>query len=188
MMIGVLYVKKCYVLLLVMIGITLVGCAENPALIGLEEVKKPSEISEPEEEQNDEVVYRKKSPADFDVSTPEVGISAVLDKYCWESEEKTCSIEPSDVQKLVEGYVPLDAEKGQLITYRQAIDIERPDFPKFDELRIIQYRMQGEKEVKLVENGFLAPEEEGKYYYLVHLKWNGDLVGEAYYAFSLYVK
>jgi hypothetical protein len=112
-------------------------------------------------------------------------IMTQLGPYCWELDGAICSIKPPNVEELLEGSQAFIAEKGQKIIGRLN---PTPELPRFDQITITQYRLGKEKIIESTSGSFIAPEEPGRYNYLVHIQWDSEIVGEAYYGFSLGIR
>ena len=180
--------KKYNVFLLFIIGIILVGCAENPALIGLkEEVQEASES----DESNPETTKEKKvvdSPPEVYVSFDDHAGTVRLDVWCWK-EESLCSLEPNPPSEELYGVRPIFVKAGKVFEIIITLDgipetdhIYNPDI-----IELKQIRLGEETEVEVSNKKITAPTEKGRYYYSLKLQWDGEVVGQAFYAFSINV-
>lgn len=120
---------------------------------------------------------------------------AVRDKSCWEEEGKECNLQPHDPEELVKGNPTIIVHQEDKISINKInSDINTPDaIWNIDELEIIQHFKGEETKVETIdtENGyhtFKAPQEPGRYYFSAILRWNGEIKGEAIFAFSFVVK
>lgn len=167
---------------MIAIGMFLVGCAENPALKGvIEEVVETPEIGENQ--------ISIKAP-NVHVGTDELTTYVVLDVMCWE-EESQCSLEPSSPMEQLYGEQPLRVKPGEEFSF----SISTNDTPESnhiyspDIIELTQFKSGEEKEAEVKNSRQItAPMETGKYYYSLKLQWDGELVGQAYYVFAIYVK
>ena len=57
-----------------------------------------------------------------------------------------------------------------------------------EKIELIQIGKDEESTFEVTNKQFTAPKEKGVYYYSAILTWDGDLKGEAIYAFSLSVR
>lgn len=121
----------------------------------------------------------------------------VMDKFCQvENENDTCNLQPSDPRDLLkeqEGGFTLRVEQEEGVILH--LDYLTAEIPKPDQFTVTQFSQENENgdqlELQKNEDGyplFLAPKEEGKYYYSVLMEWEDHNIREAYYAFSLHVK
>lgn len=117
-----------------------------------------------------------------------------MDKFCWEEDhEEPCNLTPSNPRELAEDMKPILLPKQEEIGLHH--DYLTSDLPEPDQFTVTQYRPGDEEdtEIEVIKEGrdypkFLAPKEAGKYYYLVHIQWTEERIGEAYYAFSFTVR
>jgi len=167
--------------MLVVTGIILFGCAENPALIGINE-----EVSGSPESEETQLVSK---PPSVDIYNVEGSTFVVLDVYCWK-EESLCSIEPNEPEELLYGKPPLQTRPGQGISLLLSTDsIPETDHIYFpDEMELIQMKLGERKEVEIDDGVIIAPMEPGRYYYSLKLQWDGELQGQAYYVFGVNVR
>lgn len=116
--------------------------------------------------------------------------SVALGKYCWEEKEKTCNLEPGKPDELLRGHFSTTVKQGEKIDLRLTIsDSTIPDeLRTIDKIELIQFYKDEETPVEIVNNHFIAPEEPGRYYYSATLRWEGEIKGEANYAFSFSVQ
>ncbi|WP_042144450.1 hypothetical protein [Paucisalibacillus sp. EB02] len=172
--------KKSFVLLFIMIGVILVGCAENPALIGIKE-----KIPESPESEETQIVGK---PPGVDVYTIDGSTYVPLDVYCWK-EESLCSLEPNPPEEQLYNFPPLQVRPGQGITLLLSTDeIPESDHIYYpDHMELIQIKLDERKEVEINNGEIIAPKESGRYYYSLKLQWDGELKGQAYYVFSVNV-
>jgi hypothetical protein len=143
--------------------------------------------SENSEEENNTDSEQSITPPNYHVSLEgeDIGFMTATGGRCWETDGGSCSIDPPDVNKIIEGSQAFFIEKGKKVTSR--LD-PSPGLPRFDQFTITQYRQGEEKIIEHSNGSFAAPEEPGRYNYLVHFQWDGEVVGEAYYGFSLAVR
>ncbi|SHF71206.1 hypothetical protein [Ornithinibacillus halophilus] len=58
-----------------------------------------------------------------------------------------------------------------------------------DKVKVVQFKGDEEKEIEVIDKrSMIAPMEEGKYFYSLKLEWDSELVGQAYFAFSILVR
>ncbi|MBS8263788.1 hypothetical protein DYI25_04935 [Mesobacillus boroniphilus] len=106
-----------------------------------------------------------------------------LGTYCWKA---TCVDTAGPVERL-EGKEPIIVKKGETISFEMDYD------PKPNEIHLIQYNDNQEKEVMVTDNKISAPTEPGIYYYSYGVWWMDEKEahvshGDAFYAFVLEVK
>ncbi|MEN2767609.1 hypothetical protein [Ornithinibacillus xuwenensis] len=180
--------KKCFLFFLMLIGVTLVGCAENPALIGLKEEVQESPISKESESEKEESGNVAKPP-DVQVWTDEDSTVVVLDVWCWK-EVSLCSLEPNPPEEQLYGSPPLKVEPGEVFEFAiSTSEIPESDHIYFpDYIELTQIRLDEEKEVEVTNRRITAPMEKGRYYYAMKLQWEGEVVGQAYYVFGINVQ
>lgn len=129
-------------------------------------------------------------------SLHDTNFHAVLDRYCWkESIEDTCA-SPSNPKELLEGRAPLIVTPEEYVWFHYNNRNEGLPYP--DKVTFTQFSGKEETGMEVEVLGEYAqdmqeiqtPNERGRYYYLVHMEWTGteDLIGEAYYAFTILVR
>lgn len=141
----------------------------------------------------------KKSVAELHIHNEDLEQStlASLDKFCWEKDKgDICALEPRDPREITDEQNPFLTDKGETLTIRY--DYLTHNLPAPDEYIVIQYQSKDHigEEIEVFdtdrpEDGspkIITPEESGKYYYTVHLKWTEKELGEAYFAFFINVK
>lgn len=140
-----------------------------------------------EDENSPEPVRRIPTPEFYyEIEGSDAYYMGAVYKVCWETEEKSCSIEPpTDVEEILKGQRVFMADPGQKVT---ASINPTPGLPRYDHMTITQHRLGEETTVELKGGSFLAPEEPGRYNYLVHFQWDSEFVGEMYGAFSIGVR
>lgn len=162
----------------ILIGLLLGGCSEE----------KPV-VEEPQlSEENRQALGK---PPEFSVSISGNEFPAVWDKYCWEDDEKTCSLQPHPPEEVIKVYNSTSnpkAKLGEEISFHLNTPPESPLFKQPYSIEIIQFYENEEINVEIIDKKMLAPIEKGKSYYSAILRWDGDLKGEAIYAFSLMVR
>lgn len=132
-------------------------------------------------------------PPDIRVGSKTDVTATVRDKYCWENTEKDCSLQPHNPEELVSGNSAMVVHPGDEISIGMVVsDSTTPrELWSIDELEIIQHFKGEESKVDAIntnDHSFQAPQEAGRYYFSAILRWNGDIKGEAIYAFSFFVK
>ncbi|WP_047984987.1 hypothetical protein [Ornithinibacillus californiensis] len=180
--------KAYFIYTLILLGLLLVGCAENPALIGLkEEVPKSTEGNESESEAGDSQMVS--GPPRVSVSADDVSADVARDVWCWK-EESLCSLEPNPPAEQLYGYHSLSVKAGDVFSIVISTDgIPATDHIYYpDIIEATQIRLDEEKKVEVNNKQITAPTEKGKYYYSLKLQWDGELVGQAYYVFSISVQ
>ncbi|WP_339252333.1 hypothetical protein NSQ43_01135 [Sporosarcina sp. FSL W8-0480] len=119
---------------------------------------------------------------------------AIIDKYCWEDENKTCNIEPDKPHDLLLGAFSLTVPAGEEIRFRiNAKSFEELVLKDMDSVTMTQFFKSEESqiEVPVGEDGnrsFIAPNEKGRYFYSGLIRWDSEVKGEASFAFSIIVK
>lgn len=172
---------KIWITLTVLIAIFLVACSPNDTI----KEKPPSDplptISQEIGRPPDLVVV----PVFEDKVT-----SVILGKYCWEEVDKICNIVPGEPDELVKGHSSMSVKAGDKI--RLVLNTSNPSLPKhlldIDKINLVQFYKGEETIVEVVDKQFAAPQEPGKYYYSATLRWEGEIKGEANYAFSFAVQ
>lgn len=172
--------RKTKIILLILIGIFLVGCSKNVE----EDLPK-----EPIEETSIEIG----NPPNVYIVFDDHGTPVTLDKYCWDEEEndKTCSIEPTPPEELLRGQTHLSVAQGAELSFSlpapypssSATELLQPD-----KIELIQTKKDEKSTIEVTNKEFTAPNEKGVYYYSAILTFDGDIKGEAIYAFSLSVR
>lgn len=115
-------------------------------------------------------------------------VRSIRDKFCWESEEKQCSLEPTPSKALLEHEQSTRVRPEEDLTFRFSRPMEDFDFPKPDSFKVYVDEDGEMKEAEVVDNQIKAPLNEGRYYMSVKAIWSSEVKGEAIYAFSLLVK
>lgn len=180
--------KKYSISFLLIIGIFLVGCAENPALKGMKEeaVRSPDSI---ENEPDNQESHGESEVPTVDIGTEEKSTLVALDVWCWK-EESLCSLKPNPPEEQLYGWEPLGVEPGEVFSF----SISTSGQPKSDHIynpdsvELTQVNFDEEKKVEVNNRQITAPMEKGRYYYYLKLQWDGDLVGQAYYVFGIIVQ
>lgn len=153
---------------------------------------KEKEEPKPPDKEIEEVGGHTGELPDFRVFTTNESAMVVLVNNCWEKVEETCHLEHQPPQEHLRGIKKLFVEPGQKVNL--TLSTSNPSLPKelwsmdFVETDLVQFYEDEESNVETDIRSFLAPQEPGKYYYSIILKWTGDIKGEANYAFSLVVK
>lgn len=106
-----------------------------------------------------------------------------LGTYCWKG---TCVDTVRPVERL-EGKEPIIVKAGETITFEMDYD------PKPNEIHLIQFHDDQEKEITVSDNSFTAPTEAGIYYYSYGVWWMDEKeehlsLGDAFYAFAIEIK
>lgn len=158
--------------LLLFTALFLFGCAEDE-----KELPKEAEV--------DTTISLK--PV-IDVSFQNAGASAYFDKYCWEDDDKQCSLEPTLPSEFLEREKVNHVKPGEALSFRFSIPLDDLDFPQPNSF--VAYIQEGDemKPIEVNEDTVLAPQTPGKHYMSVKAIWDGDVKGEAIYAFSVYIK
>ncbi|SHF71065.1 hypothetical protein [Ornithinibacillus halophilus] len=175
------------VLVLLLIGIfSVVGCSND-------EEESPTPEKEEETEQSDETTWKEPPPHVFGDSENGGNFMAIRDTYCWGEEDgEACTRTPKHPSETTEGIRAMVVSKGEKINY--SINIMPGSLPNPNQMVVTQFYLNEEEGevIGSVEHDwvgeFEAPEEGGRYHYIIHAKWDGEVVGEAYYAFSMIVK
>ncbi|WP_047984986.1 hypothetical protein [Ornithinibacillus californiensis] len=184
--------KKYIIFLMIFICVGLFGCAENPALIS----NNPSSVEKAQsstEVETEERVIRLPYVAVYYETETESDSSAVFeDVWCWK-EEENCSLEPSSPIDIFNegGWPPLQVKPGEEFSITIAgNDITDPEhLTNPDKIEAIQYKWGEEgKKVDVRNRQITAPTEKGRYYYSLKFQWDGELVGQAYFAFGINVR
>ncbi|MDW0114943.1 hypothetical protein QT711_17320 [Sporosarcina saromensis] len=176
-------------LLMVSLFLLLFGCSPNDE----GEAKLPGDTEQTLSEtlERPEIFVGIKDPEE------EGGVTyAIRDKSCWEEEGMECNnLQPHDPEELVKGYPTMIVHQEDEISISKLnSDFNTPDaIWDIDELEIIQHFKGEETTVETVDenNGrhtFKAPQEPGRYFFSAILRWNGEIKGEAIFAFSFFVK
>ncbi|MDN4606233.1 hypothetical protein [Sporosarcina highlanderae] len=140
-----------------------------------------------------------KTKQDFGKPVLHIGVDAgvtmaIIDKYCWEVEGKTCSIVPDKPHDLLLGKFSLTVPKGQEISFRiGARSFEELVLNDMESVTMTQFFKSEESEVEVPEDedgsrSFIAPNEPGRYFYSGLIRWDSEVKGEASFAFSIVVK
>lgn len=172
--------KKITRFILLLFFFLLVGCSENTTEV----------YDSPDKE-----IDIKNVPIDLTFYGNEQGAFTLIDAFCWEEDEKKCNlVKPEDPEALLlEHNQPiLKVNAGSTIGYNVSINGEKKfpsDFLKDpDYVDVTQIKSKQETKIEIQNQKFTAPTEKGKYFYIVHAKWEGKYKGEAYYVFSLFVR
>ncbi|WP_096270781.1 hypothetical protein [Paucisalibacillus globulus] len=181
--------KNYFIYAHILLVLLLVGCAENPALIGLKEEEVPQSTNTKEGETETKENNAVSKPPSVQVHSGDKSTYVALDVWCWK-EESLCSLEPNPLEEQLYGMQPLLVEPDEVINI--SISTDEPDVPDHifypDIIDLTQVRLGEEKEVEINNRQILAPMETGRYYYSLKLQWDGELVGQAYYVFSISVR
>jgi len=152
--------------LVVLIGITLVGCSKN-------------EIS------NNGMTGNKPPIALIKIGNETY--ETKLGSYCWKGLKESTCVDTAGPVELLENVNPIQVKPGEKITFE--MDYE----PKPNEFHVIQINKNEETDVLVDDNHFTAPMKKGVYYYSYGVWWmDKEAVnvsnGDALYAFVLEVK
>lgn len=122
--------------------------------------------------------------------------TAIVDKFCYETDaDDPCNLSPIDPQEVIENEDPIRKPSfvtpGEEIIFNYYPARDHPPHP--DEITITQFRSNEDSGVEVEifgedDNKIQAPDEEGKYFYRIHMEWTGEFIGEAYYTFHYFVK
>ncbi len=110
----------------------------------------------------------------------------ILGSYCWTN---TCVDTAGTVELLaLEGKIPVKIEGGETIRFEMDYEVTP------NEITLVQVSEEGEvmDEVDLTNDSFIAPTENGIYYYSYSVAWRDTedsnvSLGDAFYAFALEV-
>lgn len=173
-----------------MTGMLLVGCAENPALIGeAPEASESNDNSADTETANERKVVDSPPTVQVANKANDESTHVALDIWCWK-EESLCSLEPNPPEEQLYGWKPLPVEPGEIFNFMTTTD-EIPETDHIyspDIIELTQIRLGEKQEVEVNGRDITAPMEKGKYYYSLKLQWDGEVVGQAYYVFSILVR
>lgn len=171
--------KRWGIILSVLLGLTMAGCSDDKPVE--EESHLPLESN-----------LTMLKPPLLSVDAGGAGTHVELGKYCWEEEDKTCNIEPNNPQELLIGLTSMTVEPGQQISFGFGFIETDPPYPRqlleIDKIKLVQFYKSEESEVEVIGRNFTAPQEKGRYYYLAKLRWDGEISGEANYAFTYSVQ
>lgn len=162
---------------MILIGIFLVGCAKNVE----EDLPK-----EPLEETSKEIG----NPPNVNLYSGDQTVAGTEDIYCWEAEGKTCTLEATPPEERLQGIHPMRVDQGEKITFslsasnlNSLTEILLPN-----KIELIQTKKDETSTFEVTNREFTAPNEKGIYYYSAIFTFDGDIKGEAIYAFSLSVR
>ncbi|MUK89363.1 hypothetical protein GMD78_13425 [Ornithinibacillus sp. L9] len=167
-------------ILMFLLAILLVGCFS-------EDSAKEESPSKPPETQNKNL-----TPPHFQPHTGVDSAAGILDKYCWENDEKNCSIEPNPPDEVL-----LDRQLSPMKVVPEeeiSLSVSTSDIPQNNDIfnptqiELIEHKTQEKTEVSLTDMTMTAPSEKGRYYYTAILRWDNSLQGEAAYAFEILVQ
>ena len=119
-------------------------------------------------------------------------VAGIEDKYCWEVEGKTCELEatPPKERLQLQGEQPMRLDQGEKITF--SLSASNPnsltELLQPDKIELIQTKKDEISTFEVTNREFTAPNEKGIYYYSAIFTFDGDIKGEAIYAFSLSVR
>ncbi|MDM5317077.1 hypothetical protein QUF49_13805 [Fictibacillus sp. b24] len=110
-----------------------------------------------------------------------------LGSYCWKSNSSAVCADTAGPVDLVSGEEPIQVKPGE------EISVELNFSRKPNEVHISQFKDNQETKVKMNNNHFKAPLEEGTYIYGYSVWWMSEKEkdvsdGDAQYAFALEVK
>lgn len=164
--------KKGLLLYVLLTGLLFAGCADE-------------EKNLPKEAEGDKTISLKPT---IDVVVDGNGAWAYYDKYCWEDADKQCSLEPTLPSEFLEREQVNHIIPGEDIRFRFSIPLEDLNFPEPDSF--IAYIQEGDemKPIEVNDQMIQAPQTPGKHYMSVKAIWDGDVKGEAIYAFSVFIK
>lgn len=167
--------KKRFIVLVFLICAVLFGCSN-------EETDK--KVTPGPEHTNKEM----KLP-DIQITDGNLSTMVFKDVWCLKV-ENLCSLTPNPPQEVVDSSMqPLRVQPGDVFD----ISISTNGIPESnhiyspDIIELTQFKSDEEKVVEVTNHQATAPTEEGLYYYSLKLQWDGDYVGQAYYAFSVRV-
>ena len=118
-------------------------------------------------------------------------VSGTMDKYCWEVEGKTCALEATPPEELLQGMTPISVDQGEKISFSLPHHIRLNSVTELlqpHKIELIQTKKDETSTFEVTNKEFTAPNEKGVYYYSAILTFDGDIKGEAIYAFSLSVR
>ena len=172
---GVIFI----VIFIVIFGLLLYGCSDDKPVV--EEPHSPQELN---------LTTLKPPMLHVSASAGKKSTFVELGKYCWEEGDKICAIERNDPQELLLGLSAMSIEQGQKISF--GFSTSSATYPdqliEIDKIELVQFYKSEESDVEVIGRDFNAPEEKGRYYYLAKLRWDGEITGEANFAFSLSVQ
>jgi hypothetical protein len=171
-------VVKMKIILLILTGIILIGCSKT-----VEEnlPKEPPKV----------ISNGIENPPIFRIVSGDHGTPGTLDKYCWEEEEKTCALEATPPKERLKGIHPIRLDQEEKITFSLStseLNSATEQLIQPDKIELIQTKNDEESTFEVKNKEFTAPNEKGIYYYSAILTFDGDIKGEAIYAFSLSVR
>ncbi|MCH1626473.1 hypothetical protein [Fredinandcohnia quinoae] len=183
--------KKLFLLFTTLsIGIFLFGCSDNNQVENKNEDPNINEnsIEEIDIEAVNEKSASAKRPPDLSlvgVGDPNTSVSSKINSYCWN--ESNCTLTPKKPQDLLIDTRDYPVAPGQKLSFIvSATAYQALIFP--DSLKVTQIHKDTETEIEVTNKVITVPTEKGIYYYHVNAKWEGEIKGEAYYAFFLRVK
>ena len=159
------------------LGIFLIGCSKN---VEEDLPKKPIE----------ETSIEVGNPPEVIIGSVELGTQATLDKYCWEEKRKTCALEATPSKEILQGRRRIRLNQGEKVIFSLAAS-KPPSLTELlqpNKIELIQTKNDEEYTFEVKNKEFTAPNEKGIYYYSAILTFDGDIKGEAIYAFSLSVR
>jgi hypothetical protein len=140
--------------------------------------------------------YRVKPPTVvFTYSWDVTQFSMFLDNYCWQTNEASCDLTPTDPDEWLDEkrYIRVEPEATVEFQFTQET---RSDIPFIDalfypdEIMLLETRSTtGEqREIELDQLQFTSPEQRGRHFYTLIATWdNEEIRGEAIYGMTLNV-
>lgn len=152
--------------LVILVGITLVGCSNN-GTTGKE-------------------MTGEKPPIAF-IKIDNETYETKLGSYCWKGRTESTCVDTAGPIELLENVNPIQVQPGEEVAFEMKYE------PKPSEFHVLQIKENKETDVVVEDNHFTAPMEKGVYYYSYGVWWMDKKEanvsnGDAFYAFVLEVK
>lgn len=182
----------------------LCGCTDAKIVVPIHEYAEPPAEEEIIENVGEEIDNERNIPETpnqaIDAYSEAGVIGSIRDGACWnESVEEDCTLTLENPREIIEKEptlnAPLSVDKGEELDI--IISLANEEFSDSIypyQVEIIQFEFHDEEgkfidsELKRREIKFLAPNEKGLYYYLLHVIWTEDKTKRAYYAFPINVR
>ncbi|MCU9614930.1 hypothetical protein OEV98_15400 [Caldibacillus lycopersici] len=168
--------KRKLFILIVFLVMVLIGCSDN-------------EVGKREENKNKtEQSTSTTRPPDLLISVGNLTVPTKLTSNCWM--ESDCSLQPKNLEELLKNEQEIKAEAGRNFSFiiSGGSNYPRDQLVEPDSIEVTRLFNKEETEETVTSKQITIPTETGTYLYRVHAKWTGDIQGEAYYVFKLFVR
>ncbi|WP_121640568.1 hypothetical protein [Virgibacillus sp. Bac330] len=179
------------IIIFILAGVLLIGCTAEDE----ESTDKQTTTTNNSEQETNRIPSKNKEvkektstrPPDLSLDAGNILIPSENYSYCWDKSD--CSIKPKDPKETMSLQKIFPVQSGQRMQFvTSATENYVGALVPPDTIEVTQISNKDEKKVSISNNEYIAPEEKGRYYLNVYAKWNKEIQGEAYYAFSISVR